>query len=398
MSRKTVRLLIVAFMVLMLPSGAFAACRSPGEFQTWLKEFQADAQAKGLSAATVSNLSGLRYDASIVARDRAQGVFAQSFLEFSGRMVSKYRLSTGKASLSKRSALFNAIEQKFGVPGAVLVAFWGLETDFGANTGDLPTLNSLATLAFDCRRSELFSRELLAALRLIERGDLKPAEMRGPWAGELGQVQFLPSYYAEHAVDFDGDGHPNLLKSAPDALASAANLLKHFGWQAGEPWLVEVMAPEDLPWENADVAVVLPVSQWDAWGVRRIGGGALPAGDKASLVLPMGRNGPAFLAYPNFQAFLKWNQSLVYATTAAYFATRLDGAPQVSTGRGEVESFSAAQIKALQAALARKGFDTGGSPDGRLGLKTRAAVRKAQLEAGLPADGYPSAALLAWLR
>ncbi len=234
----------------------------------------------------------------------------------------------------------------------MLTAFWGLETDFGANIGDGPTLVSLATLAYDCRRPDQFRTQLLDALKIIDRGDLTPGQMRGPWAGELGQLQFLPSHYLDYGVDFDGDGHINLLTSSADALASAANMLKSFGWQRGQPWLQEVHVPAALPWDQADLTIKLPRKQWAAWGVTYASGRKLPADNlKASLLLPMGRKGPAFLAYANFDVYLQWNSSLVYSTTAAYFATRLAGAPRVS--RGSANSLSA-QRGTGGAAIARR--------------------------------------------
>ena len=208
----------------------------------------------------------------------------------------------------------------------MLTAFWGLETDFGAGNGTDPVLVSLATLAYDCRRPDMFRQELLAALKIVDRGDLKPAEMKGSWAGELGQLQFLPSRYVDYGVDFDGDGKVNLLTSAPDALASAAKYLQHLGWRAGEPWLTEVKVARPLPWDQADIAIKLPASQWAAWGVTLANGKPLPKDlPPGSLLLPMGRNGPAFLAFANFDVYLQWNSSLIYSTTAAYFATRLAG-------------------------------------------------------------------------
>jgi lytic murein transglycosylase len=278
----------------------------------------------------------------------------------------------------------------------VLTSFWGLETDFGANIGDGPTLTSLATLAYDCRRPDMFRKELLSALVIIDRGDLRAGEMRGPWAGELGQVQFLASRYADYGIDYDGDGRVDMLRSAADALASAAKYLQHLGWRRGEPWLQEVRVPKSLPWEEADVAVKLPLSQWAAWGVLGRGGEGLSAnGPKASLLLPMGRNGPAFLAYANFDVYLEWNHSLVYSTTAAYFATRLAGAPKVGGGAG-VSPLSAAQVREVQTILRQRGYDVG-KIDGVVGRLTRAAVKDMQLKLGLPADSYPDAALLAKL-
>ena len=331
-------------------------------------------------------------------KDRAQGVFAQSFLQFSGRMVAGYRLQGGAQRIEKNSALFSRIEADYGVPAPVIVAFWGLETDFGSNTGKDPTLRSLATLAYDCRRPDMFREQLMAALKIVQRGDLAPHEMIGAWAGELGQTQFLPTHYLEYGVDYDRDGRVDLRRSAPDVLASSANLLKAHGWRAGEPWLQEVLVPPQMPWEEADLTIQHPRSQWVGWGVKAAHGKPLPADAvPASLLLPMGRNGPAFLAYQNFAVYTQWNQSLVYSTTAAYFATRLAGAPPYNKGRAEVPSYGLQEVRELQLMLNRDGYDAG-EADGKLGVQTRQSIRKAQLKHGLPADAYPSDELFARLR
>jgi lytic murein transglycosylase len=382
------------------PALAQGACRNnPAGFDRWLEAFKQEAIAAGVSSRTLAAVAPLlEYDTNIVARDRGQRVFSQTFLEFSDRMVAKYRLDMGAKRIQQHAALFSRIEQQYGVPAAPIVAFWGLETDFGANTGKLPTLRALATLAFDCRRPQLFRPQLIAALKIVQRGDLSPEEMLGPFAGELGQLQFLPSHYLDHGVDMDGDGRRDLIKSAPDALASAGNFMAHLGWRRGEPWLQEVRVPDRLPWDQADLAVKHPRSQWARWGVTLPAGRPLPADNlPASLLLPMGRFGPAFLAYSNFQVFLEWNQSLVYATTAAYFATRLAGAPAVGRGAGKVEPFGYEQVRELQALLARQGYKVG-QADGRLGLLTRAAVKQVQMKLGMPADSYPTPELLEQLR
>jgi lytic murein transglycosylase len=389
----------LAVVAAVMQSGAAtAACQNAGSFSKWLDGFRAEAAAAGISQGTLARaLDGMTFDEGIVARDRSQSVFSQTFLEFSDRMVNEYRLTHGRKHLKSLASTFARIEKQVGVPGPVIVAFWALESDFGANIGDLPTLRSLAALAYDCRRPEVFRPQLLDALRIIDRGDLTPAQMVGSWAGELGQTQFLPSDYFASAVDFDGDGRRDLLRSVPDVLASTANLMAKLGWRAGQPWLEEVRVPDELPWEQADIAIHHPVAQWAGWGVTRADGSALAAGGPpASLLLPMGRRGPAFLAYPNFHVYLDWNESLVYATTAAYLATRFAGAPRVGRGRGNVASLGFEQIKQLQRLLAKRGHDVGGV-DGIIGQRTRAAVKAVQLELGVPADSYPTADLLARL-
>ncbi len=381
-----------------LPASA-ASCQNTGNFNRWLEAFKAEAAAEGISDRAIrAGLDGMALDPGIIARDRKQGVFQLSFLEFSDRLIAKYRLVQGAKLIKQNAALFQKIEAQFGVPAPVIVAFWGLETDFGADTGKLPTLRSLATLAYDCRRPDLFRGELKSALRIIERGDLTTAEMLGSWAGELGQVQFLPSHYLNHAVDYDGDGRRQLIKSKPDVLASAAKFLEHLGWKRGEPWLEEVTVPAELDWAQAELATKLSRAKWAEWGVRRAHGGALPADEaQASLLLPMGRLGPAFLAYQNFDVYLQWNESLIYSLTAAYYATRLAGAPAVSRGQPGIPALSLELARELQKQLTKRGLDVG-EIDGKLGSKTRAAVKVMQLKLGLPADSYPTAELLDRLR
>jgi len=238
----------------------------------------------------------------------------------------------------------------------------------------------------------------LVALRLIERGDLRADEMIGSWAGELGQTQMMPSEYMAHAIDYDGDGKRNLIKSAADVIGSSGKYLVHLGWKRGEPWLQEVRVPANLPWKEADLSIQHPRSQWAAWGVTRADGKPLPNDNMpASVVLPLGRFGPTFLAYDNFQAYLKWNQSLNYSLTAAYYATRLDGAPPMNRGSPNIPKITFEETRELQQLLEKRGYDVG-RVDGVLGLKSRVAIRDTQIKFGLPADGWPTAELLTRLR
>lgn len=370
-------------------------CVNSGNFTTWLQDFKQEAEVSGISAGVISSaLNGIQLDPSIIRKDRAQGVFSQSFLQFSSRMVSQYRLDYGRNALKKRADMFARIEQEYGVPGAVLASFWGLETDFGQVTGNSRTLPALATLAYDCRRSSLFREHLLNALQIIERGDLSAAEMRGAWAGELGQMQFLPKEYNELGVDFDNDGRRDLIKSSADALASGASLLRSFGWRAGEPWLQEVIVPADMDWSLARINTRYDLPFWQSQGVTAKDGSSLVDNYlQAALLLPMGKDGPAFLAYPNFDVYLQWNQSLVYSTTAAYFATRLAGESKVRPGNADVTPLSMEQTKQLQQILVNKGYDVG-DVDGIIGNKTREAVRGVQRELGMAEDGYPTPSLL----
>jgi lytic murein transglycosylase len=394
------RFLIVIFaLVFPLHPAAAASCRSNTGFDAWIAAFRQEAVSQGISQRTLAAAAPyLVYDQGIVNKDRGQGVFSQTFLQFSDRMAAGYRIQKGAALIKQHAATFARIERQYGVPAPVLVSFWGLETDFGANLGNLPTLRSVVSLAYDCRRSELFRTQLLYALRIIDRGDLRPEEMVGPWAGELGQFQFLPSHYFDYAVDYDGDGRRDLLHSVPDALGSAANFLAQLGWRRGEPWLQEVRVPANLPWEQADLAIQHPRSQWAQWGVALPDGRPLPNDNlPASLLLPMGRFGPAFLAFNNFQTYLKWNQSLVYSTTAAYLANRINGAPPVHRGQPNIPALTAQQVAELQRLLTSRGYDVG-KVDGKLGLGTRAAVKQVQVKLGLPADSYPTPELIDRLR
>jgi lytic murein transglycosylase len=390
---------LVAAALVTTATQAFAACQPPAAFPKWLQGFKQQAVAQGISPRTVSAaLDGVTYDPATIAKDRGQAVFAQSFTQFSNRMVSSNRLQVGSSLLKKYAQTFARIQQEYGVPGPVLIAFWGLETDFGKVMGNMESIRSLATLSFDCRRPEKFSAELLDALRVIERGDLTPREMRGPAHGEVGQFQFQPSTYYNYAVDFDGDGRRDLIRSAPDSLASAANYLRSIGWQANQPWLEQVRIPKDLPWDQADVTIKRPRLFWAKHGVTYLNGKSIP-GDNVpvGLVLPMGRNGPAFLAYPNFDIYTEWNNSLIYSLTAAYYATRLAGGPPLAKGNGPVAVPSTAETKEIQQILAKRGFDVG-KIDGVVGAATRNAIRANQIKYGLPADGYPSAELLNRLR
>ena len=212
----------------------------------------------------------------------------------------------------------------------MLAAFWGLESDFGASFGKFKILSANATLAYDCRRSDFFRAQLMDTLRIIQRGDQRVEDLNGDWAGEFGGMQFTASDYLKNAVDFDGDGRRDLIKSIPDTIASAANFLNSLGWQRGQPWLQEVTVPKEMAWDQADLTIQHPRSQWVAWGVKAAHGSLPPDTLPASMILPMGRFGPAFLAYPNFKAFLGWNSAYVYSTTVAYYATRIAGAPVVN--------------------------------------------------------------------
>jgi lytic murein transglycosylase len=399
--RKTALAIAASFMIVSWASPTLAVtntCRNTETFERWVEQFKRDAAKEGISPRVIAAVAPeLTYDPSVVRRDRGQAVFQQTFLQFAKRLTGGYRLPNGRAKMKEHARLFDRIEKTYGVPREVITAVWGLESDFGAIFGKFKILPSLATMAYDCRRGEHFRPELMDALRIIERGDQRVDEMTGNWAGEFGGMQFTPSNYIKYGVDFDGDGRRDLIKSVPDTLASAANYLHKIGWKRGEPWLQEVKVPANMPWKEADLDIQHPVSQWMAWGVKPVQG-SLPRNLQAALILPMGRFGPAFLAYPNFKVFIDWNSAFVYSTTVAYFADRLHGAPAVSEeGAERVEALSIAEMKELQTLLNQRGYDAG-EPDGKLGAGTRGAVKKAQLKYGLPADSWPTHELVARLR
>ena len=389
----------IAISCAVSTSALAASCGTTEQgFPAFLAQVRKEAVAKGISGQALAVLDAAKYDPSIIKRDRAQNVFAQSFLQFAGRMATEARVTKGRALIAKNKTTFDAVQQQYGVPAPVITAFWALETDFGGFLGDSPTVQSLVTLAWDCRRPEKFRPQIIPALELIEKGWLTPDQMRGAWAGEIGQTQFMAYDYDTSGVDFDGDGKVNLRDSVPDVLASTANLLKKSGWQAGQPWLQEVKLTTDLPWDQADLAINHTRAEWAKWGVMAADGSALKA-DKmpAALLLPMGKDGPAFLAYPNFtKAYMKWNESLVYSTTAAYLATRIAGAPVVSPGRAQVHVPTYEQVVALQNFLDAKGYDVG-KADGKIGAGTRAAVKAEQKKIGWPADSYPTPEFIAKL-
>ncbi len=370
-------------------------CTNTANFDAWLPVLRKDALAAGIQPQTVSVvLDGVTPDMAILKSDRGQSFFQQTFLEFQAKLATPNRASSGAAKIRARKPIFDAVEKEFGVPPEVITGFWALESDFGAGMGKKSILRALVTLAFDCRRSEMFRDQVLYAMKIIDRGDLQPDEMIGSWAGELGQTQFLPVHYYNHAIDYDKDGRRDLIRSEPDIIASTASFIRSLDWKPGEPWLQEVRLPDSLPWDKAGLDIKQPRAEWSKLGVTYPDGRALPADAKpVSLLLPMGRLGPAFVAYANFDVYLKWNQSLNYGITAAYLATRIAGAPVMGRGNGQPTGLDMAGLKELQTILSKRGYKVG-EPDGKLGAGTRMASREAQKKAGLPADGYPTPELL----
>ena len=388
------RLLPLAVLAALATSPALAA-PCGGSFADFIAVMKAEARANGLGQDAIDSFfRGAQEDGKVLKADHAQGVFRKTFLEFSQALISQNRISNGAANSRKYDAIFQQAAQKYGVSRGILLAFWAFETDFGAVQGDFNTRNALLTLAHDCRRPELFQTQVHAALQLHAKGMFDPATTTGAWAGEIGMVQMLPRGILERGVDGDGDGVISLKTSVPDALLSGARMLQGLGWRAGEPWLQEVVLPERLDWAQTGLQIQRPVADWVAMGITAREG-KLAKGLRASVLLPQGRKGPAFLAYPNFKVLFEWNKSFVYVTTAAYFATRLEGAQPYAAGNPD-PALSTDQMKALQQKLAARGYEVG-KIDGILGAATRAAVQQEQVRLGLPADAWPTAALLAAL-
>ncbi|WP_171130594.1 MULTISPECIES: lytic murein transglycosylase [unclassified Ruegeria] len=373
----------------LLATPALAQCG--GGFNSFVKGLKAEAVQQGFDKATVDAFfKGVQQDGAVLKADRAQGVFQKPFIEFSRRLISANRIDRGKAMSGKYDAEFDRIEREYGVSRGVLLAFWAFETDYGSFQGDFNTRNALVTLAHDCRRPELFRPQIFAAIELYQNGDFDPARTTGAWAGEIGMVQMLPRDILENGIDGDGDGKVSLKTSAPDALLSGAKMLSHLGWKPGQPWLQEVTVPAQMDWSLSGPGKPRPVSDWQAMGVQARNGSLsnLPA----SLILPQGHQGPAFLAYPNFDVYFEWNQSFVYVLTAAYFGTRLEGA-QIYDAGNPAPGLSGGQMKQLQTKLQARGHDVG-KIDGILGAGTRAAVQAEQVRLGLPADAWPTTELL----
>ena len=388
--------LVFSALVLISAMGfsrSAAAQDCGGGFYGFVQELKSEARARGYSSALSEQFfASVAQDPKVIKADRAQGVFQLPFLEFSGRLISDHRLQHGAKNAAKYKREFDFIERELGVPRGVLLAFWAFETDYGAFQGNYNTLNALVTLAHDCRRPELFRPQIFAALELFKRGDFDPVTTTGAWAGEIGMVQMLPEDILVNGIDGDGDGQVQLKTSAPDALMSGASMLRALGWQPNQPWLQQVTLPADMDWSLTGLTTEKTLREWAALGLR---GRHKPlASDDlmASVLLPQGHKGPAFLVYPNFRVFIEWNESLIYITTAGYFATLLEGGAPLDPVNPDT-GLTGDQMRVLQQKLVELGFDVG-DVDGILGAKTRAAVRIVQDVLAMPIDGWPTPALL----
>ena len=386
--------LFLSCVFLCYASLASATCGT--DWAGFIKGIKQEAVAMGYPQSLVTRFfNDAEQDPKVIQADRRQGVFQKDFISFSHALISQHRLVHAQKNAAKYAVVFDRLSRDYGIPPGVLLAFWAFETDFGVNQGNFNTLNALLTLSQDCRRPELFRPQVFAALELYTRGDFDPRETKGAWAGEIGMIQMLPEDILDSGSDGDGDGRVDLQNSAEDALMSGGHMLRRLGWQAGAPWLQEIELPGNLDLTLTGLDKSLPVARWQALGVTGRHGPLQPSAGQASVLLPVGHKGPAFLTYPNFNVYFEWNQSLVYVTTAAYFATLLSGAPRFDPGTPEA-GLTGQDMQALQKKLVARGYDVG-KIDGILGSKTRAAVQAEQERLNLPADAWPTPSLLARL-
>ncbi|MEO5338424.1 MAG: lytic murein transglycosylase [Magnetospirillum sp. WYHS-4] len=369
-------------------------------FASWLEGLKADAARRGVSAGVFDKALGRAQPIErIVELDRKQPEFTQTFWGYMDKRITGERIEKGRRLLDQHKGLLDRVAKEYGVQPRFLVAFWGLETNFGETLGGFSTAEALATLAWDPRRSAFFREQLLTLLVLMQKGDV-PTDARGSWAGAMGHFQFMPATYRDFAVDFDGDRRRDLWKSFADAAASAANYLSRSGWRGDQTWGREVLLPAGFDWELADGTTRRGLAEWRNLGLRAADGSELPARDiDAALVLPTGHKGPAFLAYGNFNAIMTWNRSVLYAVSVGHLADRMAGGAPLKASRAVADvPLSRQDVLELQQRLIGLGMDIGGEPDGVVGVKTRQALKTWQKRNGLPPDGYPDGALLERLR
>ena len=368
-------------------------------FARWVADFSATARAAGIQEATVRvAFDDVHYLPRVVERDRAQPEFTRTVWDYLDRTVTPKRVALGQDKLLQFRGEADAAAARHGVPPTIVVAIWGLESNYGGDSGDIPTIDALATLGFDGRREDWARGQLLAALKILQNGDIDRARMIGSWAGAMGQTQFLPSSFLAYAVDGDGDGRRDIWGSMGDVMASTANFLARSGWQAGQPWGVEVQLPAGFDHGRADAQLRQSSARWAAEGIRTMEGTPLPEFTDGSILLPADARGPAFLVGPNFRAILRYNNSVSYALAVGLLAQRLTDGPGVQAPwPRDLQALSRSQLLELQTALNQRGFDSG-TPDGMMGPATRDAIRRYQRSVGLPADGYPDPDLLQRLK
>lgn len=365
------------------------------KFARWVDEFSTFARAAGIDPATLHiAFDSVRFVPRVIELDQAQPEFTRTVWDYLDRAISPQRIARGQDKLLQLGPEVDAIVARYGVPIEIVAAIWGMESNYGSNAGDIPTIDALATLGFEGRREAWARGQLIAALKILQNHDIDRAQMVGSWAGAMGQTQFLPSNFLAYAVDADGDGRRDIWGSIADAMASTANLLASSGWQAGQPWGREVLLPPGFDYSHADADVRQPASAWSNEGVQSVDRTPLPALTDSSILLPAGARGPAFLVGPNFRAILRYNNSTNYALAVGLLAQRLTGGPAVQTPwPQDLQALTRSELLALQSALNAHGFDSG-APDGMMGPTTQRGVRRYQRSLGLPADGYPTLDIL----
>jgi membrane-bound lytic murein transglycosylase B len=369
--------------------------RPPQDFQAWLRDFRRQARAEGISEATLARaLDGARYRPRVIELDRSQPEFVRPIWQYLDSAVSQARVSQGRAKLDEHRDTARRMEQRYGVPAEIIVAIWGIESNYGGNFGDFSTVEALATLAFDGRRRDFARGELLAALRILDAGDIAPDRMIGSWAGAMGHTQFIPSSFESYAVDGDGDGRRDIWGSIPDVMASTANYLARAGWQSGQPWGVEVRLPEGFDYAQTELSTQRSSREWAQQGVSRIDGGSLPGFEQASVIAPAGAQGPAFLVGPNYRAILRYNNATSYALAVATLADGIAGREGIRAAwPRDAQPLSRSQVREMQQALNARGFDVG-TPDGVMGPNTRRGLREFQRSIGVTPDGFATLSLL----
>ena len=377
--------------------GAGSALADP-QFDTCIPVLQQKALAAGITPDTVNNvLAKVQYVTRVIELDRAQPEFSETFHNYLTKRVNDERVRMGRKMLAQHHDLLLQLQQQYGVPPQYLMAFWGLETNFGSYLGKMPVLDSLATLACDPRRSEFFTGELIQALKMVDENVVTPERFQGSWAGAVGNMQFMPSAYRAHAVDGDGDQRADLWRSIPDAMTSAANYLSKMGWKKDLRWGREVLLPTGFDYSLASLAEKRSLAQWADLGVTMTNGSPLPRYElRASILVPSGHTGPAFVVYDNFEIIMRWNRSEYYAIAVGHLADRINGGGELHRAPPNQPRLLIEQVRQLQTALNAAGFDTG-NPDGILGSGTRKAIRAYQKSKGMIADGYPSADVFAAL-
>lgn len=368
-------------------------------FAAWIAGFRQQAASAGIDAATLAAaFDSVNYQPRIIELDRSQPEFNQRVWRYLDAAVSAQRVRQGRDKLAAHRAAARHAERRYGVPAEILTAIWGVESSYGGYFGHYSTIDALATLGFEGRRRAFAREELLAALRILQNGDIERDRMRGSWAGAMGHTQFLPSSFLAYAVDADGDGRRDIWGSIDDVMASTAHYLEEAGWQAGQPWGVEVRLPKDFDFAQTELSIQYPSAEWRAQGVvaRQ---GTLPTFDAASVIAPAGARGPAFLVGPNFRAIMRYNASTSYALAVVTLAERIAGGDGIQgTWPREVEALSRLQVKEMQRRLNALGFSTGGPPDGIVGPNTRRGLREFQRHLGVTPDGFATLALLEALR